>query len=340
MREHIARIFANWPDLAFRGRRLYVRDGLVVSEWTASATDEDGRRLEWDGIDVFPFENGLILRKDVYSAGHRPRVLVRLTLARARPRVHVTAPVPAEVERRARARLRARRRRPRARTGSLSMLTTTRRRGVPRPRGTAASRRRELRGRRQQHRPRGRRGAGRRRREHARRADARDGRAGGRPDARAPAADRRGRPVRPPPRRRGSSRSSSCSARASTGRSCSSSGPAGSGARPLAWREAFGARASFAGRGDDLHDLSRQRGRRQPPRAAHGRDAPPDRRRPRSPRCGRPAVLVNTSRGPVVDERGARRCAARRHDRRRRARRLRAGARGRAKGCSSSRTSC
>ena len=75
VREHIARIFANWPDLSFSGRRLYVREGLVVSEWTATATDQDGRRLEWDGIDVFPFGNGLILRKDVYSAGHRPRVL-------------------------------------------------------------------------------------------------------------------------------------------------------------------------------------------------------------------------------------------------------------------------
>lgn len=75
VRDHIGEIFANWPDLRFRGRRLYARDGLVVSEWTATATDADGRRLEWDGIDVFPFENGLILRKDVYSAGHRPRVL-------------------------------------------------------------------------------------------------------------------------------------------------------------------------------------------------------------------------------------------------------------------------
>ena len=75
VRGHIAQIFANWPDLRFRGRRLYARDGLVVSEWTASATAADGRRLEWDGIDVFPFSNGLILRKDVYSAGHRPRVL-------------------------------------------------------------------------------------------------------------------------------------------------------------------------------------------------------------------------------------------------------------------------
>lgn len=75
VREHIGEIFSNWPDLAFRGRRLYARDGLVVSEWTASATTADGRKLEWDGIDVFPFEDGLILRKDVYSAGHRPRVV-------------------------------------------------------------------------------------------------------------------------------------------------------------------------------------------------------------------------------------------------------------------------
>src|SRR5262245_3023887 len=75
VREHIGEIFANWPDLSFRGRRLYARDGLVVSEWTATATASDGRVLEWDGIDVFPFEDGLIVRKDVYSAGHRPRVL-------------------------------------------------------------------------------------------------------------------------------------------------------------------------------------------------------------------------------------------------------------------------
>jgi ketosteroid isomerase-like protein len=75
VRGHIARIFENWPDLTFRGRRLYVRDGLVVNEWTATATAADGRRLEWDGIDVFPFGEGLILRKDVYSSSSSPRVL-------------------------------------------------------------------------------------------------------------------------------------------------------------------------------------------------------------------------------------------------------------------------
>jgi hypothetical protein len=55
--------------------RLYARDGLVVSEWTATATNRAGQRIEWDGIDVFPFENGLILRKDVYSSLHNPRLL-------------------------------------------------------------------------------------------------------------------------------------------------------------------------------------------------------------------------------------------------------------------------
>jgi ketosteroid isomerase-like protein len=75
VRGHIARIFENWPDLTFRGRRLYVRDGLVVNEWTATATAADGRKLEWDGVDIFPFRDRLILRKDVYSSSHNPRVL-------------------------------------------------------------------------------------------------------------------------------------------------------------------------------------------------------------------------------------------------------------------------
>jgi len=72
---HLAVIFENWPDLTFHGRRMYVRDGLVVNEWSASATDKEGRRLEWDGVDIFPFEDGLITRKDVYSSSHRPRVV-------------------------------------------------------------------------------------------------------------------------------------------------------------------------------------------------------------------------------------------------------------------------
>ena len=61
-------IFANNPDLQFATRSLRCGDDFAVCEWTASA-----RGVEWDGVDVFPIEDGLIRRKDVYSASHRPR---------------------------------------------------------------------------------------------------------------------------------------------------------------------------------------------------------------------------------------------------------------------------
>jgi uncharacterized protein (TIGR02246 family) len=75
VRDHIAQIFANWPSLRFRGRSLRIGDDFAVSEWTASATAPDGRRLEWDGVDVFPLRDGLIARKDVYSGSGNARTL-------------------------------------------------------------------------------------------------------------------------------------------------------------------------------------------------------------------------------------------------------------------------
>jgi ketosteroid isomerase-like protein len=38
VRAHIGSIFETWPDIEFTTRRLYVREGLVVQEWTAVAT--------------------------------------------------------------------------------------------------------------------------------------------------------------------------------------------------------------------------------------------------------------------------------------------------------------
>jgi steroid delta-isomerase-like uncharacterized protein len=79
VRSHIASIFESWPDIAFSTRRMYVRDGLVVQEWTATAThvqpmrrgdlvaEPSGKQIEWKGLDVMPFENGLLKRKTVYS---------------------------------------------------------------------------------------------------------------------------------------------------------------------------------------------------------------------------------------------------------------------------------
>ena len=79
VRGHIGAIFESWPDIRFETRRLYVRDGVVTQEWTATATHSNtmrrgdlvaeatGKTVEWRGVDVIPFEDGLIKRKDVYS---------------------------------------------------------------------------------------------------------------------------------------------------------------------------------------------------------------------------------------------------------------------------------
>ena len=68
---HIAGIFATWPDITFASRRLYVREGLIVQEWTATATHSSGKEVSWEGLDVLPFENGLIKAKIVYSNASR-----------------------------------------------------------------------------------------------------------------------------------------------------------------------------------------------------------------------------------------------------------------------------
>jgi ketosteroid isomerase-like protein len=73
--DHIAGIFANWPDLSFRTRRLYTREDFAACEWTARGMSSDGRLLEWDGVDLFPIADGLIARKDIYSSSGAPRVL-------------------------------------------------------------------------------------------------------------------------------------------------------------------------------------------------------------------------------------------------------------------------
>jgi steroid delta-isomerase-like uncharacterized protein len=72
-------IFSVFPDLRFETRRAYIREDLVVQEWTARGTHEGtmtrsgievpptGRKVEYKGMDVIPIRDGLVARKDVYS---------------------------------------------------------------------------------------------------------------------------------------------------------------------------------------------------------------------------------------------------------------------------------
>ncbi len=60
-------------------RRLYLRDDLIVQEWTATATHANpvryrdtvlaptGRTARWDGVDIIPVQDGKVARKDVYA---------------------------------------------------------------------------------------------------------------------------------------------------------------------------------------------------------------------------------------------------------------------------------
>ena len=82
-REQIGRaiggIFAVFPDLSFETRRQYIREDLVVQEWTARGTHEGtmlrsgidvpptGQKVEYKGVDVIPIRDGMVARKDVYS---------------------------------------------------------------------------------------------------------------------------------------------------------------------------------------------------------------------------------------------------------------------------------
>jgi steroid delta-isomerase-like uncharacterized protein len=79
IRRIVEAVFSTFPDLHFETRRVYVRDELVVQEWTASATfsveivragkryPPTGKKIVWDGMDVIPMRDGLVARKDVYA---------------------------------------------------------------------------------------------------------------------------------------------------------------------------------------------------------------------------------------------------------------------------------
>src|SRR6185295_19368225 len=75
VRDMLSQLFERWPDFTSFNRRQYVGNGLAVVEWTASGShvttieyeghiaEPTGAKIEWSGVDILPFENGLIKRK-------------------------------------------------------------------------------------------------------------------------------------------------------------------------------------------------------------------------------------------------------------------------------------
>lgn len=66
VREAFAAGIAQWPDIHFERKRVYVGERHFVSEYEMSATTTDGQRIVCDGVDVFAIVDDRIARKDTY----------------------------------------------------------------------------------------------------------------------------------------------------------------------------------------------------------------------------------------------------------------------------------
>ena len=66
VREAFARVFATFPDVAFRDVRHVVTGERGLSEWTFVGTTPEGKTLEANGCDLFTFREGKIAVKSSY----------------------------------------------------------------------------------------------------------------------------------------------------------------------------------------------------------------------------------------------------------------------------------
>jgi ketosteroid isomerase-like protein len=66
VRQAFGRVFATFPDVAFRDVRHVVVGDRGMSEWTFAGTTPDGTKVEVNGCDLFTFRGGKIAVKSSY----------------------------------------------------------------------------------------------------------------------------------------------------------------------------------------------------------------------------------------------------------------------------------
>ena len=66
VREAFAKVFATFPDAAFRQARHLVTGDRGVSEWVFTGTAADGRKVEVNGCDLFTFAGDKIAVKSSF----------------------------------------------------------------------------------------------------------------------------------------------------------------------------------------------------------------------------------------------------------------------------------
>ena len=66
VREAFARVFASFPDAAFRDARHCVAGDRGASEWLFTGTSRDGKKVEVNGCDLFVVRGGKIAVKSSF----------------------------------------------------------------------------------------------------------------------------------------------------------------------------------------------------------------------------------------------------------------------------------
>jgi len=66
VRQVFAKVFGVFPDAKFDDARHFVSGDRGVSEWLFTGTTADGRKIEFNGCDVFTFANNKIAVKSSY----------------------------------------------------------------------------------------------------------------------------------------------------------------------------------------------------------------------------------------------------------------------------------
>ena len=66
VRAAYAAVFAAFPDAHWANARHFIAGARGVSEWTFTGTQNDGRRVEVTGCDLFTFRDGRIAIKNSY----------------------------------------------------------------------------------------------------------------------------------------------------------------------------------------------------------------------------------------------------------------------------------
>jgi steroid delta-isomerase-like uncharacterized protein len=73
VRAAYAAVFEAFPDAHWAGASHFISGNRGVSEWTFSGTQQDGKRVEVTGCDLFTFRGGKIAIKNSYRK-NRPAI--------------------------------------------------------------------------------------------------------------------------------------------------------------------------------------------------------------------------------------------------------------------------